>query len=62
MYNALNHLLFNPVLPYELYTRPPPEKSDRMSGNAYRLSKLKKEKALDKTFAPQPIEKKAEEK
>ncbi|MBS2023597.1 MAG: hypothetical protein JST92_14435 [Deltaproteobacteria bacterium] len=61
LYQALNHLLFNPVLPYELYTRAD-LKSDRMSGNAYRLSNLDEEKALDKTFAPQTIEKKSEEK
>jgi hypothetical protein len=63
LYPALNHLLFNPVLPYELYTRPAPERPDPMWGNAYRLSKLKQDKkALDKMFAPQPIEKKAEDK
>ena len=59
LYPALNHLLFNPVLPYELYTGPgrPP---DPMYGNGYRLS-LKSEKdkehILDKTFGPQVITK-----
>jgi hypothetical protein len=63
LFPALNHLLFSPVLPYELYTRPAPERPDPMFGNAYRLSKLKQDKkALDKTFAPQSIEKKSEDK
>jgi hypothetical protein len=59
LYPALNHLLFNPVLPYELYTGPgrPP---DPMYGNGYRLS-LKyvrdKESVLDKSFGPQLITK-----
>src|SRR5262249_43065102 len=48
LYPALNHLLFNPVLPYELYTKPAPARADPMWGNAYRLSKLKNtKKALD---------------
>src|SRR5262249_13037268 len=38
LYPALNHLLFSPVLPYELYTRPAPARADPMWGNAYRLS------------------------
>lgn len=39
LYRALNHLLFNPVLPYELYTGR--ESPDVMFGNAYRLAKAK---------------------
>jgi hypothetical protein len=56
LYPALNHLLFNPVLPYELYTGPnrPP---DPMYGNGYRLSlRAEKDKeVLDKSFGPQVI-------
>ena len=56
LYQGLNHLLFNPVLPYELYTRPAPHSPDPMYGNGYRLRRLKPErKPLDKTFDPQPI-------
>lgn len=59
LYPALNHLLFNPVLPYELYTGPgrPP---DPMYGNGYRLSlkaEKDKEHILDKSFGPQVITK-----
>jgi len=59
LYPALNHLLFNPVLPYELYTGPgrPP---DPMYGNGYRLSlkaEKDKERILDKSFGPQVITK-----
>ncbi len=39
LYNSLNHLLFNPVLPYYLKTKKG-KKLDRMTGNAYRLSEL----------------------
>lgn len=61
LYQSLNHLIFKPVLPYELYTRPAPSNADPMWGNGYRLSNLKDEvKALDKTFAPQSVEKKGE--
>ena len=61
LYQSLNHLLFNPVLPYELYTRPAPERPDPMWGNAYRLSRLgSNKKALDKKFEPQPVGKKLE--
>jgi hypothetical protein len=58
LYPSLNHLLFNPVLPYELYTGPdrPP---DPMYGNGYRLSLLREnKKALDKRIQPQEVEKK----
>jgi hypothetical protein len=55
LYSSLNHLLFNPVLPYELSTRPDGA-VDLMSGNAYRLSNLPSaEKSLDKRFEPQPV-------
>jgi hypothetical protein len=39
LYNSLNHLLFNPVLPYYLKTKKD-KNADRMTGNAYRLSDL----------------------
>jgi hypothetical protein len=58
LYSALNHLLFNPVFPYELYTGPsrPP---DPMYGNGYRLSlRADKDKGvMDKSFGPQLITK-----
>jgi len=61
LYQSLNHLIFNPVLPYELYTGPAPRKPDPMWGNGYRLSRLKAEqKDLDKMFEPQPVERKGE--
>jgi len=44
LYTSLNHLLFNPVLPYYVVTRKDKatgrDRPDLMSGNAYRLSKL----------------------
>lgn len=39
LFNSMNHLLFNPVLPYYLLTKKG-EKKDRMAGNSYRLSDL----------------------
>ena len=62
LFPALNHLLFNPVYPYELYTKGENEQADPMWGNAYRLSKLgaKNALALDKTFAGVPVVKKKE--
>jgi hypothetical protein len=61
LYQALNHLIFNPVLPYELYTRPEP-KPDVMWGNGYRLSRLSNDtKDLDKRYEPLTIEKKETE-
>lgn len=56
MYPALNHILFNPVLPYELYAGR--DVADPMYGNAYRLSLLstrRQKPALDKTYPPQPV-------
>jgi hypothetical protein len=50
LYNSLNHLLFNPVLPYYVVTRKD-GRADLMTGYAYRLSKLKREKKdEDKRF------------
>jgi hypothetical protein len=59
LYSALNHLLFNPVLPYELYTGPD-RRPDPMWGNGYRLSRryeADKQHVLDKTFGPHVITK-----
>jgi hypothetical protein len=57
LYTALNHVLYNPILPFELYAaRPTP---DPMYGNGYRLSLLGTRNtvapALDKDFPPQPV-------
>jgi hypothetical protein len=60
MYYALNHVLFNPVLPYDLY--PLKTKPDAMYGNAYRLARRTAQLeakqtpgVLDKAFQPQTI-------
>jgi hypothetical protein len=61
LYQALNHLLFNPVLPYELYTRPAPGRPDPMWGNGYRLSRLaESKKDLDKRFDPQEVQRRGD--
>ncbi len=57
MYPALNHVLFNPVMPYELYAlKATPEP---MLGTAQRLSRRVRLHgrgvALDKAFASQPV-------
>jgi len=57
LYAALNHVLYNPVLPFELYVGPT---AAPMYGNGYRLSSLGRNKAttapaLDKTFPSQPV-------
>lgn len=57
LYPALNHVLYNPILPFELYaTRNTP---DPIYGNGYRLSSLGSrgtvKPALDKVFPPQPV-------
>ena len=51
---AINHLLFNPILPYRLYSKKDRSKSDIVRGNGFRLSKLKlqEEKDLDSSRAP----------
>lgn len=59
LYYALNHVLFNPVLPYDLYALK--EEPDAMHGNAYRLTRQivifenKRESVLDKPFQPQLV-------
>ncbi|MHC4661120.1 MAG: hypothetical protein ACYS8W_05470 [Planctomycetota bacterium] len=57
LFPALNHLVFDPVLPYELYTSPSPEPPDPMFGNAYRLARKDKRvpKSIDKVFPPQSV-------
>lgn len=59
LYYALNHVLFNPVLPYDLYAMK--SEPDPMHGTAHRLAKqamrLEKEgaKHLYKPFQSQPV-------
>jgi hypothetical protein len=57
LYAAMNHVLFNPVLPFEIYVGPT---AAIVYGNGYRMSSLGGSKftetpALDKTFPPQPV-------
>jgi hypothetical protein len=57
LYQSLNHVLYNPVLPFELYVGPT---AAVVYGNGYRLSSLGASKAtmapaLDKVFPPQPV-------
>jgi hypothetical protein len=57
MYQSLNHVLFNPVMPYELYALK--ETPEPMKGTAQRLARrvrlLGRNVALDKSFAQQPV-------
>lgn len=56
---TLNHVLFNPVLPYDLYALR--DEPDAMHGNAYRLARRAEEyrrkgqAVIDKSFQPQPV-------
>lgn len=57
LFTSMNHVLFNPVLPFELYVGPT---AAPVYGNGYRMSSLGTSKAtdapvLDKTFPPQPV-------
>lgn len=57
LYQAINHVLYNPVLPFELYVG---STAAIIYGNGYRLSSLGASKAttapaLDKVFPPQPV-------
>jgi hypothetical protein len=57
LYTALNHVLYNPVLPFELYVG---ATTAVIYGNGYRLSSLGRGRgsgapALDKIFPPQPV-------
>jgi len=58
LYQALNHVLFNPILPYDLYTIDK-ERPEPMQGTAQRLARqtalLGPQKSLDKSFANQPV-------
>ena len=57
MYQALNHVLFNPVLPYELFALK--DTPEPMLGTAQRLARrvrlFGRGAALDKSFAAQPV-------
>jgi hypothetical protein len=57
LYTALNHVLYNPILPFELYAQR--QTADPIFGNGYRLSSLGSrgttKAALDKVFPPQPV-------
>ncbi len=57
MYQSLNHVLFNPVLPYELFALK--DTPEPMLGTAQRLARrvrlLGRNIALDKSFAAQPL-------
>jgi hypothetical protein len=57
LYTAMNHVLYNPILPFELYVGPTVAV---VNGNGYRLSSLGSGRrtdaaVLDKTFPPQPV-------
>lgn len=57
LYAAMNHVLYNPILPFELHVGPT---AAVVNGNGYRLSSLGGGRgpdapALDKTFPPQPV-------
>jgi hypothetical protein len=61
LFQSLNHLLFNPVLPFRVYTKSDRSKSDIVRGNGYRFSTLNlndEQSGLDKRYSPQIIEKK----
>lgn len=56
MYQSLNHVLFNPVMPYELYALK--ETADPMKGTAQRLAQRVRRfgpTALDKSFTQLPV-------
>lgn len=57
LYTALNHVLYNPILPFELYAQR--QTPDPIYGNGYRLSLLgtrgTNAAVLDKLFPPQPV-------
>ena len=57
MYQSLNHVLFNPVMPYDLYALK--DKPDAMKGTAQRLARqgrtIGRNAALDKSFANQSV-------
>jgi hypothetical protein len=60
LFYALNHVLFNPVLPYDLYALK--DRPDAMHGTAYRLARQTAQlenkgnkSVLDKPFQPQTV-------
>lgn len=57
LYQALNHVLFNPILPYELYAMK--DKPELMQGTGQRLARqvvlIGRQGTLDKSFAPQAV-------
>jgi hypothetical protein len=57
LYQSLNHVLYNPILPFELYAQR--QTPDPIYGNGYRLSSLggrgTTRPALDKVFPPQSV-------
>jgi hypothetical protein len=57
LYQALNHVLFNPVMPYDLYALK--DTPEPMLGTGQRLARrvrlLGRQVALDKAFAAQPV-------
>jgi hypothetical protein len=61
LYQALNHVLFNPILPYDLYAAK--DKPDLMQGTSQRLARQirqfaaagEKDRTLDKSFADQAV-------
>lgn len=57
LYTALNHILYNPILPFDLYVG---STAATVWGNGYRLSSLGSSSntnapVLDKLFPPQPV-------
>jgi len=56
LYTSMNHVLYNPVLPFDLFVA---GTAATVYGNGYRLSSLsargEKRVPLDKTFPPQPV-------
>lgn len=57
LFTSLNHVLYNPILPFELYAQR--QTADPIYGNGYRLSSLgsrgTKAAVLDKLFPGQPV-------
>jgi hypothetical protein len=59
LYQALNHVLFNPILPYDLYALK--DKPELMQGTAQRLARQvrmvlrDRQPAIDKSFVAQPV-------
>lgn len=64
LYQALNHVLFSPMLPYDLFVLDK-ERPEQMLGTAQRLAlravrmakdrSIGRQSVLDKSFAPQPV-------